>query len=44
MIQLQLDAGDAFGKVTADIVYAYMQSGVAQSPALCFNDHTYRRS
>lgn len=41
MIQLQLDARNVLGKVTADIVRAHMQSGVAQSPALRFDNHTH---
>jgi hypothetical protein len=44
MIQLQLNARNAFGKVAPDIVHAHMQSGDAESPALCFDDHSTCRS
>lgn len=41
MIQLQLDAGNALGKIAPDIAYAHMQAGDAKSFALCFHDHSH---
>jgi hypothetical protein len=41
MIQLQLDAQNAFGEITPGIACAHMQSGYAESLALCFDDHKH---
>jgi hypothetical protein len=41
MIQLQLDAQNAFWEKTPGIACAHMQSGNAESFALCFDDHKH---
>jgi len=40
MVQLQFDAGDVFWEIAPDIACSHMQSSDAESPALCFDDHT----
>ena len=41
MIQLQLDAGNVFGKIAPYIASAHMQAGDAESFASCLDNHTY---
>jgi len=39
VVQLQLNDGDAFGKIAADIVHADMEASDFVAFALCFDDH-----
>lgn len=41
MIEVQLDDGDAPGEVTADIVWAYVQTGHGETSALRSDHHAY---
>lgn len=41
MVQLQFDTGNVFGEIAPDIACSHMQSGDAESPALCFDDHRH---
>jgi hypothetical protein len=41
MIQVQLDFGDAPGKIAADIVYADMESDYGEAFALRFDHHNH---
>jgi UDP-N-acetylmuramoylalanine-D-glutamate ligase len=40
MIEVQLNDGDTLGKITADIVYAYVQTGHRETSALRSDHHT----